>query len=263
MVKKTLRILLIALLVILPYSTILSNFSPYWTSHSFNDFLIASLIFSVIILIAGRIIFHNKTGILFFLSGIIAGPPLMLGPPEESERLMERASEEHFRYGMLIFATILFTAGSISILKKRWSYISGIQKVIVIPLMLAFILMLWDNFSSYHLSSELTTWTRAGNSAEDFFLQYDYLEAFRTTGRTLVYILTAWMSFIALRAGWISRWVCITLSVFCSIGFIFFLLFNFAGNEFYFPFMVPAIVLAPAYWLGIALISRRNKDVAY
>lgn len=263
MVKKILRTLVIVLLVILPYSTVLSNFSPYWTDHSFNDFLIASVIFSIIILLLGKSITNNRTGIVFFILGIIAGPPLMLGPPEESPRLMERISEEHFRYGMLIFATILFTAGSISILKKRWQYISGIQKAIAIPLSIAAILMLWDNCSSYQLSTELKLWTQSGKSAEDFFLRYDYQEIFRTTGRTLIYILTAWLSFITLKAGWIYKWTCITLSVFCGIGFIFFLLFNFAGNEFYFPFMVPAIALAPAYWLGIALISRPQKELAH
>ena len=36
------------------------------------------------------------------------------------------------------------------------------------------------------------------------------------------------------------------------------ILFIINGFDHYFPFMVPAIALAPVYWIGITLLSKPN-----
>ena len=40
---------------------------------------------------------------------------------------------------------------------KYWKEISGVQKLILIPLIACFTLMIWDNYSSYQFSSEVKT----------------------------------------------------------------------------------------------------------
>ncbi len=264
---KFLKISSIILLVILPFSTILSNFSPYWTTtYTFKDFLTASFILAVVSWLLGWFISSpgsNKGGIYLFVLGSVIGPPLMLGPPEEFAKLLERISEEHFRYSMLLFATILFATGFIAIIKQYRYKISTIQKFISIPFIISVILMIWDNYSSYNLSKEMNTWVSSGKNADDFILQYDYHEFIRTSGRTLVYLSTVWLSWILFRNASIPKWTTIILTIFCGIGIICFFLFNFISPAFYFPMMVPAFVLAPAYWLGITLISREKPDTNF
>lgn len=254
-------------MVILPFSTILSNFSPYWTNHSFTDFLIASLVFAIVSLLLGAFItranLFTHPAFLFFLLGICIAPPLMLGPPENTALLLERATEEKFRYGMLFVASLVFAAGFIVIVKKYWSQFSVVNKTILIPFAIAVVLLLWDNYSAFMMSNELAGWVKDGKKGNDFFVSYDYHESLRTTGRTLLYILIALLTIML--AGWavVRKWVFIVLIIFCVIGVVFFFLFIFMGYQFYFPFMVPAIAMAPAYWLGISLLTGKqtNKKV--
>lgn len=258
---KFLKILSVILLIIFPFSTILSNFSPYWTTHTFNDFLIASFVLAIVSWLLGWFIApqgFNKTGILFFLLGAVVGPPLMLGPPEESAKLLERVTEEHFRYGMLMLATFLYAGGFIVILKQLFGKISNIHKIILLPFAIAVVLMIWDNYSSYHLNHEMTKWINSGNDGNDFSAQYEYHSFLRTLGRTLVSLTTLWVSWLLVQTASIRKWTAIVLSIFCSIGIVSFFLFNFVSPAFYFPMMVPAFALAPAYWLGISLISRNH-----
>jgi hypothetical protein len=39
---------------------------------------------------------------------------------------------------------------------------------------------------------------------------------------------------------------------------VFYFLFNFVNAAFYFPFMIPAIAMAPVYWLGIYLLTSKR-----
>ncbi len=245
----------------MPYSTVLSSFSPYWTAHTFQDFLLASTIFAVVSLLLGFFVssknLFKNWGFLFFLLGMIVAPPLMIGPPEESPKLLERATEEHFRYGLLILATIVFAVGFLLVIKKLWDNLSTLNRLIIIPFAISIILMLWDSYSSYHFSSELKDWITAGKKPEDFFTNYNFHHFYRTFGRSLVYFIIPWLSLILLVKQQIKKWQAVVLSIFSLIGIVFFFLCNFVGLEFYFPFMVPAIALAPAYWLGIALITKQ------
>lgn len=263
MISKIIKTVTIIILAVMPYSTVLSNFSPYETSHSFQDFLIASAVFALISLLLGFVIagkhLLSKKGIFFFVLGMIIAPPLMLGIPETSPKLLERSTEEHFRYGLLILATFIFAIGFITVLKNRWSDISSLNKLIVIPFAASVILMLWDSYSSFNFSSELKNWIAEGNKAEAFFPSYDFHELYRTLGRSLLYIIIPWLCYILVSKQQIKKWQFILLSIFCALGILFFFLFNFVNVQFYFPFMIPAIALAPAYWLGLILISKNQN----
>lgn len=252
------------ILVLLPYSTILSGFSPYMTEHTFVDFLLASLVFAIVSLLLGWIVsgkdFLKNKGLLFFMLGMIVAPPLMLGPPQENPQLLERTLEEHFRYGLLILATFVFAAGFLLLIRKLWNSLSKFDKLIIIPFSVSVILMLWDNYSSFQFSDELKNWIASGNGAEDFFPNHNFHHFYRTLGRTLLYVVITWLSFILLKKQLIEKWHVVSLSVFCAIGLIFFILCNFVGLQFYFPFMVPAVTMAPVYWLGLILIVQKPRS---
>lgn len=249
------------ILLIMPYSTVLSLFSPYETAHTFQEFLIASVVFAIVSLLlawalASNSLFKNK-GFLFFLLGMLVAPPLMLGIPETSPKLLERVTEEHFRYGLLMLATFVYTIGFLVLLRKIWKELSVTDKLIIIPFVISVVLMFWDNYSSYHFSSQLADWIASGNKVEDFFPNYDFQELYRTLGRSMIYISVPWLSYILFKKQELKKWQMIFLSIFSIFGVAFFFLFNFINFQFYFPFMVPAIALAPAYWLGLMLMLRK------
>ena len=258
------RIIISVLLAIMPYSTILSIFSPYLnTAYTFNSYLVASLLFGLVSLllgwaIAGQRLFQTN-GFLFFALGMLIAPPLMLGVPETTSRLLERAAEERFRYGLLIVATLVFALGFVGLIKKLWPGLSVFNRFILIPFIICTGFMLWDSYSSYHFSDELKNWMNTRRKADDFFPNYNFNEFYRTLGRSLLYLIMPWLCFILLHKKQLKKWQALALTVFCFFGIVFFLLFNYVDPKFYFPFMVPAIALAPAYWLGLILLCQKDS----
>lgn len=248
---KIIRILALLVLVVLPYSSVLSHFSPYLTAHSFPDFVFASLAYGVLILALSRFISAKNTPFPGFglpALGVLIGPPLMLGPPELGENLLNRVTEEHFRFSLLMAATVLLGVSGGLLLRK----IKG-HALLWGLLIVSVVLQLWDNYSSYHFSEEMNHWIQSGRNPAGFITDYPFHQAVRTFGRCLVYLLVPAVSWILWKKGVLKKWIFVTLTVFCSAGLVFFFLFNFQGYTFYFPFMIPAVALAPAYWLGIAL----------
>lgn len=266
MALKIFKIIAILLLGILPYSTILSGFSPYWTTtYTFHDYLIASLLFAMISLLLGWLIASGKlitnNGFLLFLLGLLTAPPFMIGPPEETPKLLERTTEEHFRYGLLLLSTIAFAIGFIIILRKHWKQFSLLNKLIALPFIFCFVALFWDNLTSYNFSNELKEWMNIGKDPYAFFPNYNFHTFWRTLGRSLIYLLTSWLALILLKEGILKKGQMLFLIIFSSIGIVFFFLTNFIGMQFYFPFMVPAVSLAPAYWLGLMLITKRKPQI--
>lgn len=263
MILRITRIIAVILLVVLPFSPVLSNFSPYWVPGlTFKTYLAACLLFAIISLLLGYFIAESNRlfsafGIFFFL-GMLVAPPLSIGPPELSLKLLELRTEEHFRYGMLLVSSLVFGIGAFTLVAKKWDALSPFHKLIVLPVSACLLLLLWDNFSSYHFSSEMEKWIAMGKTPETFAMEFDFKEFWRLLGRTLLYIINPWLGFIFLGFGWLKKWQAVTLGIFCALGIVFFLLTNFVGMQFYFPFMVPAVALAPSYWLGIMLITKKD-----
>lgn len=256
---KIIRTLTIVLLILLPYSSVLSHFSPYLTAYSFSDFLLASLVYGALILALGYFISSemqdiHRSGFGFLALGVLIGPPLMLGPPELGENLLQRVTEEHFRYGLLMVATVLFAVSGSLLLRK----VKG-PALLWGLLILSVVVQVWDNYTSYHLSEEMNDWVQSGNKAADFASGYHFHEMIRTFGRTLIYLFIPALTWMLWKKDILKKWIFVTLTVFSTVGILFFFLFNFVDFTFYFPFMIPAIALAPAYWLGIGLVSSKER----
>lgn len=261
--SKILKITAVVLLSILPYSTVLSNFSPYWTTtYTFQDYVLASLLFAIVSLLLGWLVSYGKLlandGFFFFLLGLLTAPPFMIGPPEETPKLLERITEEHFRYGLLLLSTLVFAIGLGVILRNYWEELSPLNKLILIPAVFCFVILIWDNWTSYNFSAELKDWEEQGKDPATFFPNYVFHEFWRTLGRSLLYILIQWLSFILFNQARIKKPQMIFLILFSLVGVVFFFLTNLIGMQFYFPFLVPAVAMAPAYWLGLMLVSRQK-----
>lgn len=54
------KIVASVLLIILPFSTLLSSFSPYLSPHSFKDYLIASFIYALVLILLALYLSSNR-----------------------------------------------------------------------------------------------------------------------------------------------------------------------------------------------------------
>lgn len=256
--KTALNVFIVILLVVFPYSTVLTYFSPYLSAHSFQNFVLASVGYGLVFLALAFILSGKrqfKNGALIYVAiGAVIAPPLMLGPPEYTN-LLQRVTEEHFRYGLLIFSVILFFLGSLLILKNlpKNTFLYALLGIITV-------LGLWDNISSYRFNLAMEDWIESGKKSKDFLLNYDFNELFRTGGRTLLYVFAIVLSYILYKKQQVKKWVWVSLSLFSVLGIVFYFLFNFVSVNFYFPFMIPAIAFAPIYWLGIALLFPEKPE---
>lgn len=266
MLKKILTVIATILITQIPFFPVLENIVPVVDHETFTHYLIACGCISLIIIFLG-IILKTKTStrkfpslqpaawILFSL-GIIVMIPLHMGPPKMDAALLTFSSLEKFRYTILIIAVVVFAIGIWLALKPFWATLSTSSKVILIPLLITLPVSLWDYYDSFSFSTHLTQWIDSGKNEVDFFSTYNFHETWRVVGRILLYVVAAWLSIILYKKNVIKKWVTITLSIFSLMGIGFCLAFLALGPAFYFPFMVPAIALAPTYWLGVGLLSK-------
>jgi len=190
--------------------------------------------------------------------GLITLVPLHLGPPREDAGLLTASGIEQFRYGALIVAVLLLLMAGLKVVAPPRTTPS---KIILAVLCLTALLNLWDNYSSLRFSSGLKDWLAAGKNADDFFPQFDFHMTWRALARASLYAAAIALSFALFRQSAIRKWQFVILNIFCLTGIVFCVLCLLSAFEdYYFPFMVPAIALAPAYWLGIALLTNKQKS---
>ncbi len=261
--KTILRTLAVIIIVLLPFLPISESFFEPNTQID-NQTLSTFIAICLAIIFVGFVVVYllkskwSTSGILLLLIGFTVVIPLHLGVPRMDESLLTFAGIEQFRYGLLLLATLLLFFAGLKILNP----IKSIQsKIFFIVLIAATLLNLWDNYSSFMLSTEMKNWVADGKSPNDFLVQFNFQITWRTLARIGLYLTTIVLIFSLLKQLEIRKWQFITLSAFCVIGIIFCILCLLNNFEnFYFPFMIPAIALAPAYWAGIALLTNRKTD---
>lgn len=198
--------------------------------------------------------------ILLFILGIIIMFPLHLGAPRQNETLISSAGIEKIRYTTLAMAVFTFYLAIFLYLRNFWHVFNAFDKAIVLPLIVALPILVWDNYSSFMLSEELKLWISDGHVAKEFENHHDFKENWRAAGRILLYVSILWFIISLVRHHFIKRWKAIVLALFCLVGIGFCFAFVFADPNLYFPFMVPAVVLAPAYWAGLALLTEHPES---
>ncbi|MDQ8005919.1 MAG: hypothetical protein REI64_14040 [Pedobacter sp.] len=268
MFKKAFIVLVNIFLVLAPTFPILENFYLIVDNTNFSGYLIGCAVISVILLLGALVVNaqNQKSGVydsaveraawLLFALGILVMIPLHMGPPKEGAVLLQAAALEKFRYVILLVAVMVFAVGVITLIKSFWAKMSVLQKGIIVPLLIAIPIAIWDYYDSFTFSAQLNQWVNDGNNVNDFFSNYNFYHHWRAVGRILPYIIAAWLGIVLYQQAIIKKWVAVALSLFCLIGIGFCVACMVKGFQFYFPFMVPAIALSPAYWLGIALLNK-------
>lgn len=255
------RAIAVIILLVLPFLPITESFflpENQVNYDTFSQYIV--LCVGIIAIGFGLVYFLKKTnsssGWLFFMIGMIAIFPLHLGAPREDAQLLTFSAIEKFRYGMLLIAVLLLVLGGLKILAD-FKTTSG--KITIAILAITVLLNIWDNFSSFMFSSKMQDWTASGKNADDFTKQFDYNIHWRTIARVLLYISAVLIAFVLTTYTQIRKWQLALLSIFSLVGATFCGLFFIKSDfQYYFPFMVPAIALAPSYWIGIMLLSNKN-----
>jgi|GEM_PF-641734 len=275
MLQKIFRVLANVILVLLPTFPIMENIYPVVDNGNFGGYILGCLILSAVVLILailinrlGRLKRQNSPVMMFawglIAIGILSMYPLHLGAPREDDSLLAAAGIERFRYAMLLVAVTVFALICLGLFRSLRPGLRAGDVFFYTALFITLLVNLWDNYSSYQLSAQMKEWAATGSNAADFFGQYDFHEGLRTLARVSLYVMSLWIAILAARQQLIRKWEIVLLSLFCITGVVFCILFINLGFAYYFPFMVPAIALAPAYWLGIVLLNKKSvviKDV--
>jgi len=268
--KKLLNILINIILVLIPFFPVLENFFPNQVENStFGLYLLHCVGISVLMIVLLLIVRKDfitgvynlkSTAILLFILGMIVMIPLHLGPPRNDEALFASAHIEKTRYGLLILAVCIAYLAVFLFLKKHWAVLKIGERMILIPFLAGLPFLLWDNYDSFTFAEKLKSWIDSGKNSKDFFLQYIVVsENWRAAGRILLYVSTVWFSVILMHHSFIKKWKGITIALFGITGILFCLAFLFVNSDLYFPFMIPAIVMAPLYWLGLSLLNEKSN----
>jgi len=258
--KKILQIIAVIILVVLPYYPITENFFPpeaQVDNNTFGAYIIicAVLIVAGILLLFSCLASNHTAGWLLFVMGLMTLIPLHLGPPRMNADLLVAAGIEKFRYALLIIATVLLFMAGIKIIEP---FKSAQSKMILFVLCITALLNVWDNYSSFMLNRDMESWVANGKNADNFMMQFNFHIAWRTLARISLYVTAIALSFLSLKQRNIRKWQCTAINIFCLAGIAFCVLCLLSGfQQYYFPFMIPAIALAPAYWLGITLLTKK------
>ncbi len=260
MLKKSVQFIAAFILILLPFWPLTENFFPPEAQVSNKTFPVYLLLCSIIIAVALGLIYLQRpkkivAGWLLFSIGMAVIFPLHLGPPRENATLLQSSHIEQFRYGMLLIAILLFFAGSF----KAATPINNLfSKVFIAFLIVATLLNIWDNYSSFMFSTYMQKWVDSGKKAEDFFPNYDYNMFWRTWARASLYVAAIWLSLLLVKQSEIRKWQFAVLSIFNIIGITLCSMSILINAKYYYPFMVPAIALAPSYWIGLMLIGKKT-----
>ena len=267
MLKKIFSVIINVILILIPFFPVLENFFPKVDHTNFSSYLLCCAMVSLLMLGLVFLLRLDKNAQpklfgatwLFFALGIIVMVPLHMGAPKKGVELLQSATEEKVRYAMLLLAIVLFAVGTIAALKPFWKSLKPIGKAILFPLGIAVLIAIWDNADSLMFSAKLIKWIDSGKNVNDFFQNYNFHQVWRAIGRMLLYVNAAWLSVVLYKQAIFKKWIAVGLTIFCLIGVGFCIAFLVVSPAFYFPFMVPALAMAPSYWIGIALLNTTAK----
>lgn len=269
MLKRILLITASIVLMLLPFWPLTEHLFPIVDNTNFGYYSLTCLaIFLVAVTLA---LLLRKYAIpakadkkllpatcLFFVLGFSAMFALHLGAPALGPDLLALKTIEQARYGMLLLSVLGFAGGCFMLLRSVPIKTSLNAYLFTGFLTIVTIANCWDNISSLMLGSQLTSWVENGKNPVDFFIDLDHHIHWRFFARVSLYITAIWISLFLWKSGLFKIWQTVLLTLFCLTGVGFCILFIINGFDYYFPFMVPAIALAPVYWIGVTLLSKPN-----
>lgn len=267
MTKKILRFVAYLIFVQLPFAPVIENFFPRVDPSNFWGYLGAGFLLVLVMILFAFMLrgtVHPERDAmqfpawLFFSIGAVALFPLHLGPPRETPELLQALAIERFRYLMLLLAVLIFAVANYKTLTLLQLNGGITGKILTALLLVVTLANLWDNYDSLTFGSQLKAWIAQGNPAETFFPSYDFHETARALSRLSLYLVSGSMCLVLWKRGIIGSLQAGSIAAFCILGVSFCVLCIINGQAYYFPFMVPAIAMAPAYWTGLILLGERK-----
>lgn len=275
MTKKIVTVVVSIVLMLLPFYPIMENFFPVVDNTNFVLYSFCCFVVFLLAVVLAKIVYKITpwglksknllwSASLLFVTGFTAMFALHLGAPKTDAGLLDFLLIERVRYGMLLLSVLFFAAAWFLLIRPFVTQYPVSIALFISFLSITFIINIWDNFSSFMLGSHLTTWVDSGKNSTDFFLLLDHHMYWRIFARISLYVVTAWGCILLVKNNIVRVWQTVLLVLFCLTGISFCVVFLLKGFAYYFPFMIPAIALAPAYWTGIALLNRlvlKTKEI--
>ena len=286
LLKKIFKTLGIILLIVFPFlgGALLSKHSPYIEGNSMTSYIVIYAVFVSVVMSA--LLFTTNQykqyfvrpvlpGILLFvLGGVMIGIVGFAVPPDLSIKMLEHPEQEHLRYILLFIGALFFGLYFVQLFTRNTLQLNGIFKGMMVALFaLIMVELIWE-FSYHYLYPEgLKVWVDHGNKAEDFNKHYDDWRSITAgaVGRLLFYILMLWLSLRLFKIRRISLWNPILTTFLCILGIISSVAFFLYGAyQIETPkelgilmlFTIPGLPFLIMYWIGIALLTRRNVSMA-
>lgn len=277
MLKKIVNAVLIIFLLPFPFigaADIMKKFSPYFDGNSIGLFIGISLACGLVSAAIGYYLANRSlpkpllwAGAFLFVTGISMSSVMGLGAaPDFSPAMLQHPEREQYRYALLFLNALLFGAAFLLVIRNRWQQLS-VHKWIVLLFIPAFAEMIWEFQHHFFLGSRMQQWINGGKDAAAFMVNYTPEPVFRLSGlaRCLQYASFAWFALLLMQGGFIKKWACITIAVFCAVGFctgvaIALLGYaSFAKLGILLLFVIPAGPFAMQYWIGLALLSKKEN----
>lgn len=258
--RPVFRVLTIILLLILPFLP-LPEF--YMGDVVENKSLVTYLVVSMVIIVAGyslaRMMGQRSEASAWILlsAGLLAIIPLHMGPPRHNEFHLSFDTLERTRFAFLLVSVLLASLASYMIVSRAQKPLNQFG---ILILLITVLTGIWDQGSSILITSAFQQWVDKGGNGKEFFDQYNYHHPWRSVARAALYALAILVAYVLHREGRIKYWTWIVLAIFSLAGIAFCILTATLGQQFYVPFMVPAVVLAPLYWIGLAMLFNRRPS---
>lgn len=274
-----LRSLATILLFILPFllGTPLGKHTPYVDTNPFWIYVLIWGMTSVVIAVAMWWLMRKWQAtmanpyiygfILFLLICPILGIVGLAAPPDLSMTMLEHPEREHFRYILLLMATIPFGLFSLLVSRSNFLELSKTSRGMMTSLFLiAFGLFILEFIHHYLYPEGLQTWIDEGKVFEDFGKHYD-TKAFiiqGAIGRLAQFFLIIWLSIRLYRMKKVMLWAPIVLIFFCLLGIVSAIMMGITemhppqGFEVMFLLFIPGMPFLFLYWLGIAWLTKFN-----
>ena len=194
-----------------------------------------------------------------FLSGGLFAPALGLGaPPRDAEVYLANSAQELWRGVVLILAATSAILGLLSFWQSVVRPLSlAVSAIYLIVLAGATCITMYDFvWGTFVIPIDIRSWSEGGNELSSFFASYDLKNTLRASGRCLIYLASLLTFIIGWRAKVVKWPVALVLSA-LSLYFLQEVLLSMISDPSLLNLrvgMVPAVALAPLYFLGLHLV---------
>lgn len=277
MLRKIIYGIVALVMVILPIAGIifLAKNSPYYNENAWGPFISVWFVYLAVSVFTTWLIARKTLARPLFYGGFslsLIGAALVavggLGAaPDFGPNMLLYPEREHFRYISLMVAGMLFSLGTIVVLRHYWHTFHKWNRWIAFFLAFALIEMGWEFIHQYQTHDHLKIWLEKGFKSENFAADYfnQSVLNFGAAGRICQYIFISWFCFILMQAKQLRSWVFLIITIFCilglisAVGIIITAMHLPKKIEILMIMFIPASPLALLYWTGLALLTTNSK----